>query len=112
LHRDDSGSCDPLLPIRPLLITISFAVTSLLIAFLFGLFPRILGLLETIRDAAVIMLLLFGVLTVWSLPFEVLSAHLEEDSARVRNIPARPFFLPGHELIAALGEIEPTHVRH
>jgi hypothetical protein len=78
-----------LLPIRPLLITIGFAVTFLLIAFLFGLFPRIL-LSETMRRGC--HYLLFGVLTVWSLPFEVLSAHLEADSARVRNIPARPFF--------------------
>jgi cytochrome c-type biogenesis protein len=65
-------------PIRPLLITIGFAVTFSLIALLFGLFPSILGLSqETLRDAAVVMLLLFGVLMVWPFPFELLSAHLK-----------------------------------
>jgi cytochrome c-type biogenesis protein len=65
-------------PIRPLLITIGFTVPFSLIAFLFGLFPSILGLSqETLRDATVVMLLLFGVLMVWPFPFELLSVHLE-----------------------------------
>src|SRR3954447_22585459 len=40
-------------PARPLLITLGFAATFALMAFLFGLFPTVLGLSqETLRDAA------------------------------------------------------------
>lgn len=64
-------------PIRPLLITLGFAATFALVAFLFGLFPSILGLSqETLRDAAAAMLLLFGALMVWPHPFEFLSMRL------------------------------------
>ena len=67
-HRD---------PMRPLLITLGFAAAFSLIAFLFGLFPSILGLSqEMLHDAAVVMLLLFGALMVWPYPFELLSAQL------------------------------------
>ena len=64
-------------PMRPLLITLGFAVTFSLVAFLFGLFPSILGLSQaTLRDAAALMLLVFGLLMVWPHPFELVSTHL------------------------------------
>ena len=64
-------------PMRPLLITLGFAAAFSLIAFMFGLFPSILGLSqEMLHDAAVVMLLLFGALMVWPYPFELLSAQL------------------------------------
>jgi len=71
-------------PMRPMLITLGFAATFALIAFLFGLFPSILGLSqETLRDAAVAMLLLFGALMVWPHPFELLSMRLAPLLGRV-----------------------------
>lgn len=64
-------------PMRPLLVTLGFAATFALVAFLFGLFPSILGLSqETLRDAAAAMLLLFGALMVWPYPFELLTLRL------------------------------------
>ncbi|CAN5839116.1 cytochrome c biogenesis CcdA family protein [soil metagenome] len=64
-------------PMRPLLITFGFAVTFALVAFLFGLFPSVLGLSqEALREAAVIALFLFGVLMVWPHPFERLAVSL------------------------------------
>jgi cytochrome c-type biogenesis protein len=67
-HRD---------PTRPVFITLGFAATFSLIAFLFGVFPSVLGLSQqTLRDAAVVTLLLFGALMVWPHPFELLTARM------------------------------------
>jgi cytochrome c biogenesis protein CcdA len=64
-------------PTRPIFITLGFAVTFGLVAFLFGLFPVVLGLSQdTLRNAAVLALLLFGAFMIWPYPFEVLTSRL------------------------------------
>lgn len=69
-------------PARPLLITIGFAATFALMAFLFGLFPTVLGLSQdTLRDAASIMLVVFGVLMIWPHPLELVTARLSGAAA-------------------------------
>ena len=64
-------------PVRPLLVTLGFAITFALVAFLFGLFPSVLGLSQdTLRDASTVMLLVFGALMIWPHPFEWVAARL------------------------------------
>jgi cytochrome c biogenesis protein CcdA len=71
-------------PARPLLITIGFAATFGLMAFLFGLFPTVLGLSQdTLRDAASIMLIVFGVLMIWPHPLELVTARFGNAFASV-----------------------------
>jgi cytochrome c-type biogenesis protein len=63
-------------PARPLLITLGFAATFALMAFLFGLFPTVLGLShDALRDAASIMLIMFGLLMIWPHPLELVTAR-------------------------------------
>lgn len=63
-------------PARPLLITLGFAATFALMAFLFGLFPTVLGLSQDrLRDAASVMLILFGALMIWPHPLEFVTAR-------------------------------------
>jgi cytochrome c-type biogenesis protein len=63
-------------PARPLLITLGFAATFASVAFLFGLFPTVLGLSQdTLREAAAIMLVAFGALMIWPHPLELASAR-------------------------------------
>jgi cytochrome c-type biogenesis protein len=79
-HRD---------PLRPVLITVGFAVTFSLVAFLFGLFPSVLGLSQdTLRDAAAIMLGMFGVLMLWRRPFDFLMQRLNTTSAVTSRLSA------------------------
>src|SRR5437016_1786538 len=67
-HRD---------PLRPIFITAGFAATFSSVAFLFGLFPSVLGLSQdTLRDAAAIMLGAFGLLMLWPRPFDIITRHL------------------------------------
>ncbi len=67
-HRD---------PTRPVLITAGFAVTFAAVAFLFGLFPTVLGLSQdALRVAAALALAGFGALMIWPHPFERVSARL------------------------------------
>jgi cytochrome c-type biogenesis protein len=71
-------------PARPVFITLGFAATFALMAFLFGLFPTVLGLSqETLRDAASIMLVVFGVLMIWPYPLELVTARLGNAVASV-----------------------------
>lgn len=64
-------------PARPLFIILGFTVTFALVAFVFGLFPSVLGLSqETLRTAAVVLLLLFGTLMIWPRLYERLAIHL------------------------------------
>lgn len=69
-------------PVRPLLIAIGFAATFSSVAFVFGLFPSVLGVSQDfLRDAAACLLLLFGVLMIWPRPFELAMQHLNAMSA-------------------------------
>ena len=64
-------------PARPLFIILGFTVTFALVAFIFGLFPSVLGLSqETLRTAAVGLLLLFGTLMVWPHLYERLTIRI------------------------------------
>jgi cytochrome c-type biogenesis protein len=63
--------------LRPVLIILGFAAVFSATAFLFGLFPTVLGLSpESVRQAAAFSLLLFGLLMIWPHPFEIAAAHL------------------------------------
>jgi cytochrome c-type biogenesis protein len=62
---------------RPIFITLGFVLTFAIFALVFGVFSDLLGLsADALRDAAIILLLLFGVLMIWPRPFELLSARL------------------------------------
>jgi cytochrome c biogenesis protein CcdA len=64
-------------PTRPLFITAGFAVSFTLVAFLFGLFPTVLGLSQdTLRNVAVVLLLVFGALMIWPHPIELLASRM------------------------------------
>jgi cytochrome c biogenesis protein CcdA len=63
--------------LRPVLIVAGFAAVFSATAFLFGLFPTVLGLSpESVREAATFTLLLFGLLMIWPYPFEIAAARL------------------------------------
>lgn len=63
---------------RPIFITLGFTATFSVVAFVFGLFPSVLGLSQdTLRDAGIVILFLFGLLMVWPHPFELLAARLQ-----------------------------------
>jgi cytochrome c biogenesis protein CcdA len=80
-HRD---------PARPVFITVGFAATFALFAFLFGLFPSVLGLSQdTLRNVAVAALLVFGALMIWPHPFELLTAHMSTLAARISDAGQR-----------------------
>ena len=64
-------------PARPLFIILGFTITFALVAFVFGLFPSVLGLSqETLRTAAVVLLLMFGTLMVWPHLYEWLTVRI------------------------------------
>ena len=66
--------------------------------FLFGLFPTVLGLSqETLRDAASIMLVVFGVLMIWPHPLELVTARFGNVFASVGDAGT-----VGSERLAAL----------
>jgi cytochrome c-type biogenesis protein len=76
-HRDTA---------RPIFITVGFAATFSLVAFLFGLFPSVLGLSQdTLRNVAVGALLVFGALMIWPYPFELLIARMSALLGRVSD---------------------------
>jgi cytochrome c-type biogenesis protein len=67
-HRD---------PLRPLFITAGFAATFSSVAFMFGLFPSVLGLSQdALRGGAAILLGSFGLLMLWPKPFDVMMQRL------------------------------------
>jgi cytochrome c biogenesis protein CcdA len=62
---------------RPIFITLGFVLTFAVFALIFSVFSDLLGLsADALRDAAIILLLVFGVLMIWPRPFEWLSAQL------------------------------------
>lgn len=62
---------------RPALIALGFTMTFSAFALAFGLFSESLGLSQqSLRDAAVAMLLVFGVLMIWKKPFDLLMQKL------------------------------------
>ncbi|CAN7144852.1 cytochrome c biogenesis CcdA family protein [Acidovorax sp. LjRoot74] len=61
---------------RPLFIALGFALSFAAVALLFSSFTQVLGVSqEGLRRFAAVMLLVFGVLTVWPRPFQWLSQH-------------------------------------
>jgi cytochrome c-type biogenesis protein len=75
---------------RPVFITLGFAATFSLVAFLFGLFPSVLGLSQdTLRNVAAGALLMFGALMIWPHPLELLTAHMSTLVGRVGDAGQR-----------------------
>ncbi len=75
---------------RPLFITAGFAATFTLVAFLFGLFPSVLGLSQdTVRNVAVAALLVFGALMIWPHPIELLAARMSVVLGHVSDAAGR-----------------------
>ncbi|MDB5742598.1 MAG: cytochrome biosis transrane region family protein [Polaromonas sp.] len=63
--------------LRPIFIFLGFALSFSAVGLLFGSVSRLLGLSqESLRDFAVFMLLLFGVLMVWRAPFDWLAVRM------------------------------------
>ncbi|CAN7145619.1 cytochrome c biogenesis CcdA family protein [Acidovorax sp. Leaf78] len=61
---------------RPLFIALGFALSFAAVALLFSSFTQVLGVSpEGLRRFAAVMLLVFGVLTVWPRPFQWLSQY-------------------------------------
>jgi cytochrome c biogenesis protein CcdA len=62
---------------RPAFIALGFTVTFSACAIVFSLFSESLGLSQqTLRDAAVVLLVVFGLLMLWKRPFDLLAARL------------------------------------
>ena len=62
---------------RPLFIALGFSLAFTAAALLFTTFSQVLGLTQdTLRQAAMVMLLVFGSLMIWPRPFEWLSMHM------------------------------------
>ncbi len=62
---------------RPLFIALGFSLAFTAAALLFTTFSHVLGLTQdTLRQAAIVMLLVFGSLMIWPRPFEWLSMHM------------------------------------
>lgn len=75
---------------RPLFITLGFVLSFAFFGFLFGIFSDLLGLsADTLRDAAIVLLLIFGALMIWPKPVEWLSARLNPAVDRVGGIGRR-----------------------
>jgi len=75
---------------RPLFIAAGFALAFSLVALVFGAVADALGLdQEILRTAAVVMLIGFGVLMVWSYPFTRLMAYLSGPLGYAHAVAAR-----------------------
>ncbi|AMP07579.1 cytochrome c biogenesis CcdA family protein [Collimonas pratensis] len=75
---------------RPAFIALGFVVTFSACALVFSLFSDILGLSQqNLRDAAIALLLVFGVLMIWKRPFELLTLRLSGAINRVNGIGSR-----------------------
>lgn len=62
---------------RPAFIALGFVLAFSACALLFGLFATVLGLAQdTLRNAAIVLLLVFGVLMLWERPFALLALRL------------------------------------
>ena len=62
---------------RPVFIALGFSLAFTAAALLFTTFSHVLGLTQDVlRQAAIVMLLVFGTLMIWRRPFEWLSMHM------------------------------------
>jgi cytochrome c-type biogenesis protein len=62
---------------RPIFITLGFVLSFAAVALLFGAFAASLGeSQDVLRKAAIILLLLFGILMIFPLPFQLLTARM------------------------------------
>jgi cytochrome c-type biogenesis protein len=76
--------------LRPLFIALGFVTAFSGLAFLFGAFSSALGLSqETLRDGALVVLAVFGVLMVWPRPFQLLAARMSGLINRIDAVGAR-----------------------
>ena len=72
---------------RPLFIALGFALSFAAVALLFSSFTQVLGVSqEGLRRFAAVMLLVFGVLTVWPRPFQWLSQYAGGVLSRVASL--------------------------
>jgi cytochrome c-type biogenesis protein len=72
---------------RPIFISLGFALAFSAAALLFGSVSRVVGLSqESLRDFAVFMLLLFGVLMIWRTPFDWLALRMNGLLNRVNAV--------------------------
>lgn len=72
---------------RPLFIALGFALSFAAVALLFSSFTQVLGVSqEGLRRFAAVMLLVFGVLTVWPRPFQWLSLHAGGALSRMASL--------------------------
>ena len=72
---------------RPLFIALGFALSFAAVALLFSSFTQVLGVSqEGLRRFAAVMLLVFGVLTVWPKPFQWLSLQVGGVLSRVAGL--------------------------
>ncbi|HEX5738264.1 MAG TPA: cytochrome c biogenesis CcdA family protein [Hydrogenophaga sp.] len=95
-------------PTRPLFIALGFALSFAAVALLFSSFTQVLGLShEGLRQFAAVMLLVFGVLMIWSRPFQWLSQHASGALNRVSDLSAgaSPGNLGGLVLGLTLGAV-------
>lgn len=75
---------------RPLFIALGFSLAFTAAALLFTTFSQVLGLTQdTLRQAAMVMLLVFGSLMIWPRPFEWLSMHMSGLLSRVNAVGDR-----------------------
>ncbi len=85
--------------LRPLFVVLGFTLTFSTVALVFGLFPEVLGLsAETLRDAAIALLLVFGLMMISPRPFDwgvIVRQHAGEGQYdqmenAIRNLVAAP----------------------
>jgi cytochrome c-type biogenesis protein len=75
---------------RPLFITLGFVISFAALGFAFGIFSDLLGLsADTLRDVAIVLLLIFGLLMIWPRPVEWVSARFNPLVDRVGGIGFR-----------------------
>jgi cytochrome c biogenesis protein CcdA len=93
---------------RPIFIAFGFALAFSAVGLLFASFSRVLGLSQdSLRDVAAFMLLLFGVLMIWSMPFDWLAVRMNGLFNRVNAVGdnAGPGKLGGLVLGLTLGAL-------
>ena len=75
---------------RPLFIALGFVLSFSAFALVFGLFSDALGLAQdTLRDAAIVLLLGFGLLMLWKRPYQLLAARLSGMVNRANTVGNR-----------------------
>jgi cytochrome c biogenesis protein CcdA len=75
---------------RPVFIALGFSLAFTAAAFLFTAFSHVLGLSQdSLRQAAIVMLLVFGTLMIWPRPFEWLSVRMNGLLNRINAVGDR-----------------------